>query len=919
MTVQYTAEILLRRFRAHLRSLGTQPFTVTISSIVQDMLQFYTQERESMARPLDWEHPRIVENLEEFVLTRECWFYHEDKHPSLEATFNLGVPRGRLDPAGDLELEIHYSWNSPVITFLDLQNVVSESGDFVLKPAMSIAKPISALSNVDIEYYVGPPGNWLRWDAESKLFHGKVPPTIATASGAGRLDAYTMPLDLTAIVTKQFPGNIAYQSTLRCALPITVKRRPDFCASSGGSVSLPSPLERLLATGPPRTCIPPPLPGSTDFEVHMAPKLKWRRESPVKQGKSPLKLPGMTAEDLFEAAEEAREGLSTAADPQNMFQKTMRHSGSRHRNPGYATDLYPRTAGSPYKPYSAYARHASTAALKLTTPRKTGDESAEQVDDAFDDAPKTSLRVQRSLKSPAVAGKPLGCQWSELEPTLFTEPACFTSFKAPQRQTGDSSDKENSVDDAPKTTLRVRRSQLSPSNLGSPRLLQRPSLKHTVFTPIKAPQRQAKLSTPICTSRSYRKSPYPHLKVVSDSESGSEPRIDSNEKRYELRELGATHVNRRGELDSDSEAGSPERSPQARDILLSPEKAEPDPSPSRRFVEQVPNWKMGIDLLPENMPDFLSDFEKKSSKRGRPSPPVALESKSKRIKSTQSECSPAQGEKPLSRDELEALETAAAVFDGEVFVKWKEEQQLQPHVVVRTHDPTADAASDTETADQRADSACNVEVAEQDGLEALHAMIDKLYLEADQGDREAFRQRLTCAASSVQPQASTKRPVPDDVALAQIEADMRRKAALLRGLDNSGHWTSACKNGSEKGDDTRSEASTSTYRSVSFPPPLVPRSGNTKPLAEQGLPSCDVKHPVSQQVGLQPASAATTSKPVEQKIDVEAWQREIRRNFKEDVLRKQRGSEDLGDVDVTMTDVGQEDQFTDDCSLDEVL
>lgn len=56
-----------------------------------------------------------------------------------------------------------------------------------------------------------------------------MPQRRAAYSGAGRLDAYTIPLELQAIVTRHFPADIRFEQVIRVALPLTVRRQPDRC------------------------------------------------------------------------------------------------------------------------------------------------------------------------------------------------------------------------------------------------------------------------------------------------------------------------------------------------------------------------------------------------------------------------------------------------------------------------------------------------------------------------------------------------------------------------------------------------------------------------------------------------------------------------------------------------------------------
>ncbi|WPB06141.1 uncharacterized protein RHO25_010798 [Cercospora beticola] len=59
-----------------------------------------------------------------------------------------------------------------------------------------------------------------------------------------------MSLDIVALVTQFYPGGTRYETTIRCAVPITVRRRPDICASLPSFDQLPSPVKQILARSP---------------------------------------------------------------------------------------------------------------------------------------------------------------------------------------------------------------------------------------------------------------------------------------------------------------------------------------------------------------------------------------------------------------------------------------------------------------------------------------------------------------------------------------------------------------------------------------------------------------------------------------------------------------------------------------------
>lgn len=221
-TPSVPALCLLRRFREYVASLGKQCITITVSSLVRDMIDsYYNEHGESDDDCQDV----LMDALRDFVLTRECWFYEAKSAPAVEVSFDIGKPTSTTS----IEVDLHYSWNPPVLEFLDLRNSVQESTELIIKPLVSTTRPFSDMSGVDIDYYIGPTGSWLDWNAAQRCFKGHVPRALASAVGAERHDGYTMALELTTTITKYFPDEIRYEIVIRCALPLTIKRRPDSC------------------------------------------------------------------------------------------------------------------------------------------------------------------------------------------------------------------------------------------------------------------------------------------------------------------------------------------------------------------------------------------------------------------------------------------------------------------------------------------------------------------------------------------------------------------------------------------------------------------------------------------------------------------------------------------------------------------
>ena len=197
----------------------------------------YEASKSSLPVALCWA-PHLAGAIEDFVYTRECWHYPTRRAPAVEATFVAS--RLHRDGTGEkLDVEIYYSWSPPTINFHNLQNAIAENDEFVLRPAVIASRPFSAMTDTDVEYYIGPAKDWLHWDASHSCFRGRVPPALASCTGVERQDTYTMPLELTASVIKHFPGHIRYESIMRCAFPLTIRRRPDACASDDDTFASP--------------------------------------------------------------------------------------------------------------------------------------------------------------------------------------------------------------------------------------------------------------------------------------------------------------------------------------------------------------------------------------------------------------------------------------------------------------------------------------------------------------------------------------------------------------------------------------------------------------------------------------------------------------------------------------------------------
>lgn len=221
----WDVKTLLKGFSEFLEALGTKPVTIPIPSLIDDMVE--TFQLASRTSPelaaFAWiGSPDARATLEAFIHTREYIFYPDGRMPVVEVTF--GQAAHQL--ADELMVEVHFTWNPPTVNFEALQNVYDESRSFHLKPIMS--RPCE---NLDVTYEVEPAGSIVTWNAAKGQFEGYCPPGLASIAGAERLEAFTMPLNMTAEFTTRLPGNMLFERTIRLAVPITIKRKPETCSS----------------------------------------------------------------------------------------------------------------------------------------------------------------------------------------------------------------------------------------------------------------------------------------------------------------------------------------------------------------------------------------------------------------------------------------------------------------------------------------------------------------------------------------------------------------------------------------------------------------------------------------------------------------------------------------------------------------
>ncbi len=144
---------LLRRFGEYVAGLGVQPVTVTVSSLVEDMLDSYHRITAGLSA-FSWSH-HIVGLVEEFVLCQDVWHHSPNRRPTLQAKFavlNYGTE--------DLDVEIAFTPSLPTVEFQNLRNTIAEGEMFVLQPTIPIRAGRASCAT-ESEFFIGPGYGWL--------------------------------------------------------------------------------------------------------------------------------------------------------------------------------------------------------------------------------------------------------------------------------------------------------------------------------------------------------------------------------------------------------------------------------------------------------------------------------------------------------------------------------------------------------------------------------------------------------------------------------------------------------------------------------------------------------------------------------------------------------------------------------------
>ncbi|KYG42318.1 hypothetical protein M433DRAFT_176792 [Acidomyces richmondensis BFW] len=200
-----------RLFRDYVSKIGTQPVTMTISSLIQDLVQAYSynlveQGVESMLRtPSD-----LQAFAEGFLSTRECFFCTSIRRPYVQATFQPGRS------SDDCMVEIYYHPSQPVVGFDGLSNRGVEGDEYVLKPILNEHRLcqdyIDFRPKIVARYSTA--ATWLEWDEEKAALTGRIPSWQAAAAGVERLDGYTLLIELSAVHSTRLPAGRAWNTPI---------------------------------------------------------------------------------------------------------------------------------------------------------------------------------------------------------------------------------------------------------------------------------------------------------------------------------------------------------------------------------------------------------------------------------------------------------------------------------------------------------------------------------------------------------------------------------------------------------------------------------------------------------------------------------------------------------------------------------
>ncbi|KAI7483066.1 hypothetical protein KC351_g5377 [Hortaea werneckii] len=251
-----------------------------------------------------------------------------------------------------LAVEICFTAVLPSVQFQDLRNVIGEGERFLLKPILDVP-PSSLTTNID--FFLGPiEEEWLSWSDSLQTFCGTVPQRRAAYCGAGRLDAYTIPLELKVVITRFFAAEIRFEQVIRVALPLTVRRQPDRC----GIIEMPShsslsqwaalrvgtesdfrearPVRRIRQAAPGETA-----PIGEENETPMPSRqlnqaLARKADSPIS---SPVTTHSVALARFWEAAHTARSDLDAGDENAGVLAKPVAIRDREEELPSFQSDI----------------------------------------------------------------------------------------------------------------------------------------------------------------------------------------------------------------------------------------------------------------------------------------------------------------------------------------------------------------------------------------------------------------------------------------------------------------------------------------------------------------------------------------------------------------------------------------------------
>ncbi|KAI6910763.1 hypothetical protein D0869_14048 [Hortaea werneckii] len=335
---------VLKDFAEFLANLGMQTVTIGLAALEDDMMEDYYQMGQGLTPFSCSPHERTF--LRDFLATRECFAFAENGFPRVQVTF---FPTLEDD---QLAVEIRFTAALPSVQFQDLRNVIGEGERFLLKPTLDVP-PSSSTTTID--FFLGPiEEEWLSWSDSLQAFCGTVPQRRAAYCGAGRLDAYTIPLELKVVITRLFAADIRFEQVIRVALPLTVRRQPDRCgriempphsslsqwaALQVGTESghqRPRPVRRIRQSAPGERA---PVGGENEMPMpskQLNQALARKADSPIS---SPVTSHALGLARFWDTAHEARSSLDVGDENASVLAKPVAIRDREEEFPSFQSDI----------------------------------------------------------------------------------------------------------------------------------------------------------------------------------------------------------------------------------------------------------------------------------------------------------------------------------------------------------------------------------------------------------------------------------------------------------------------------------------------------------------------------------------------------------------------------------------------------